>query len=266
MGIITISRGSYSKGEQIAEKLASKLGYECISKDLILEASEHFNVPEVKLTKALHDAPSFFDRFTHNKEKYVAFIHETLLEHIQNDNIVYHGLAGHYLLRGIPNVLRVRIITDMEDRIKEEMTRENISKEEAVHILRADDAERQKWSEFLYETDPNDPVLYDIILHIDQLSVDDAVKILSDVSQHDCFKTNSETWEKINDELISAKAYIAIANNFPAAKVKTKDGIVVVSDEATMFSEAKISEKLKELLKDIGNIKEIRTNIIPIDL
>jgi hypothetical protein len=33
--IITISRGSYSKGREIAEKVAERLGYECLSRDLL---------------------------------------------------------------------------------------------------------------------------------------------------------------------------------------------------------------------------------------
>ncbi|MBW1912541.1 MAG: cytidylate kinase family protein, partial [Deltaproteobacteria bacterium] len=45
MPIITISRGSYSKGKEVAEKVSQKLGYECISRDVLLEASEEFNVP-----------------------------------------------------------------------------------------------------------------------------------------------------------------------------------------------------------------------------
>ena len=89
MGIITISRGSYSKGKETAEKLAAVLGYECISRDVLLEASEHFNIPEVKLVRAIHDAPSFFERFKHGKEKYVIFIREAFLEHLKKDNVVY---------------------------------------------------------------------------------------------------------------------------------------------------------------------------------
>ena len=53
MSIITINRGSYSRGKQVAEKLALKLGYECISRDILLEASEEFNIPEIKLIRAL---------------------------------------------------------------------------------------------------------------------------------------------------------------------------------------------------------------------
>ncbi|MBW2573755.1 MAG: cytidylate kinase family protein, partial [Deltaproteobacteria bacterium] len=44
MGVITISRGSYSKGKEIAEKLAEKLDYDCISREILLQASKQFNV------------------------------------------------------------------------------------------------------------------------------------------------------------------------------------------------------------------------------
>ena len=72
MPIITISRGSFSKGKEVAEKVAGFLGFECISREILLEASEHFNIPEIKLTSALHDAPSILQRFTYGKERYLA--------------------------------------------------------------------------------------------------------------------------------------------------------------------------------------------------
>jgi hypothetical protein len=113
MPIITISRGSYSRGKEVAEKLAQKLGYKCISRDILLEASEQFNIPEIKLIRAIHDAPSVLERFTHGKERYVAYIRSTLLKHVQKDNVVYHGLAGHYFLLGISHVIKVRIMADL---------------------------------------------------------------------------------------------------------------------------------------------------------
>ena len=97
MPIITISRGSYSKGKEVAEKVSQKLGYECISRDVLLEASEEFNVPEIKLIRAIHNSPSILNSFTHGREKYIVYIQAALLRHLSKDNIVYHGLAGHFL-------------------------------------------------------------------------------------------------------------------------------------------------------------------------
>ena len=37
MSIITISRGSYSRGKEVAEMLSRALGYACLSREIILE-------------------------------------------------------------------------------------------------------------------------------------------------------------------------------------------------------------------------------------
>ena len=63
MAIITISRDSYSKGKEVAEAVADELGYRCISREILIEASKQFNIPEMKLARALHDAPAILDRF-----------------------------------------------------------------------------------------------------------------------------------------------------------------------------------------------------------
>ena len=127
MSIVTISRGSYSKGKEVAEKLARALNYECISREIILEASELFNIPELKLVRAIHDAPTILDRFTSGKERFIAFFRAVLLTHLQKDNVVFHGLGSHFFLQGISHVLKVRISSDLEDRVREEMDRERIS-------------------------------------------------------------------------------------------------------------------------------------------
>ena len=81
MAIITISRGFYYSGKEVAEKLAEKLGYDCISREILLDASAEYNVQEIKLIRAIQDAPSILERLTRQKEKYVAFIRAALLKH-----------------------------------------------------------------------------------------------------------------------------------------------------------------------------------------
>jgi cytidylate kinase len=264
MGVITISRGSYSKGKEIAEKLAQKLKYDCISREILLEASEQFNVKEAKLIRALHDAPSFFDRFKHGKEKFTAFIHEVFLGHIQKDNVVYHGLAGHYFTRGIPNVLKVRINSTIEDRIKEEMKRENISEQEARYLLIKDDEERRKWGISLYGIDTKNCELYDVVLQIDNLKVNDAVEILFNIASRPCFQTTPESRMISKDRFLAAKAYSAIVHKFPEAIVKCKDAVIYVSVESDLSQEKKISNQIKVLLENIAEIKEVMVGVIPL--
>jgi cytidylate kinase len=265
MGVITISRGSYSMGKAIAEQLAHNLGYECISRDILLETSTHFNVPEVKLIRAIHDAPSFLERFVSGKENYIRFIREAFLEHVQKDNLVYHGLAGHFFVKDIPNILKIRIIANIEDRVKNEMKRENISEEEARYLLVKDDEERRKWSLHLYGIDTKDPALYDVVLHIDNLKVSDAVEILTDIAKRPCFQTTQESQRIIKDYYLAAKVRNALFNEIPEFEVKSKNAVIYVRIETDLSLEQDMIDKVKNKLKDIDDIKEIRVNVSPFE-
>jgi cytidylate kinase len=267
MGVITISRGSYSKGKETAEKLAQHLGYECISRDILLEASVQFNIHELKLARAIHDAPSIFERFEQGKDKYITYIREAFFEHIRKDNVVYHGLAGHFFCQGIPNILKVRISANLEDRIKEEIRREHISEKEARHIMKKDDEERRKWGMHLYGIDTNDPSLYDIVLHIDNLKVDDAVEILADISQRPCFQTTPESQMMIGDYHIAAKAERTLFDRFPAVQVKCKNGVVFVAVETTLSREQEVINNIIHILKgkNIDGLIDVKINSVLFD-
>jgi cytidylate kinase len=209
MAIITISRGSYHRGREVAEKVAQKLGYAVLSRDILLEASEEFNIPEIKLIRAIQDAPSILDRVTRQKEKYVAYIRAALLKHVQKDNVVYHGLFGHFFLQDIPHVLKVRIVADLEARVADEVKREGISESKARQIIIKDDEERRKWALHLYGADWWDATLYDLVIHLKTIRVDDAVDLLCQVVQLPGFQTTPESQEAINSLMEAALMEVA---------------------------------------------------------
>ncbi|MBU2498960.1 MAG: cytidylate kinase-like family protein [Proteobacteria bacterium] len=262
MSIITISRGVYSLGQEVAEKLAEKLGYECISREILLEASEHFHIPEIKLERAIHDAPSILDRLTYGKERYISYIKEAILEHLKKDNVVYHGLAGHFFLPNIDHVLKVRITSDLEKRVKEEMERNNIPEEDARKLILKDDHERRQWSEKLYGIDTWDSSLYDIVLHMGIIGIDEAVHIIKTTLDLPCFETTPESQKALDDLFLAAHVQAHIVEKLPSVKVSAKDGIVVVNIEAPLRAEDKISEQIHKIADNIAGVKEIRLHLI----
>ena len=259
MSIITISRGSYSRGKEVAEKLAFKLGYECISRDILLEASDEFNIPEIKLIRALHDPTSVLERFTHGKERYMSYIHASLLQHIRKDNIVYHGLAGQFFLDGISHVLKVRIIADMQDRVREEMRRENISAEKALYILQKDDEERRKWGLQMHGTDTWDSRLYDIVLHIGKLTVDDAVDILFNTAKKPNYRATEESLKMVEDLALSAKVKADLVEISPRIQVASDHGRIFISgmDDAHL---AKNKDRINTTALQVDGVEEVIFN------
>jgi len=263
MAIITISRGSYSKGKEVAEKVAERLGYECISRDLLVETSEHFNIPELKLVRALHDAPSVLERFTYGKERYLAYITSTLFHHAQKDNMVYHGLAGHFILRGIKHMLNVRILANIEDRVRLEMERENLAYEAALRVIRKDDDERRQWSLKVFGVDTWDASLYDLVIHIGKLTADDAVEIICGALQSQRFKTTPESQKEVEDLACAARVKASLVNLVPGANVSARDGTIYVDARATLTQESQITDEIRALVHEIPGVKEVKVHVSP---
>lgn len=258
MSIITISRGSYSRGKEVAEKLAQRLGYGCVSRDILLEASDEFNIPEIKLVRALHDAPQVIERFNNGKKRFVSFIRSSLLQHVKKDNIVYHGLAGHYFLGNIPGILKVRINADINDRVSEEMKREDISHDRALYILKKDDDERRKWGLQLYGTDTWDSRLYDVVLNIKTITVDDAIDILVNLVKKPAFQTTLESMEVINDLALASSVEAALVKIAPTVQVTCNSGTVYIARDKESGSPGnELAAVIKEVAMGTDGVREV---------
>jgi cytidylate kinase len=264
MAVITISRGSYSRGKEIAEKVAAKLNYECLSRDLLLEVSEEHNIPELKLVHAIHDAPGLLKRLNRKEEKYIAFIKSALLNHLKEDNVVYHGLAGHFFVKDVPHALKVRVLSDMEDRVRLEMQRKNIDAEEARSILEKDDEQRSKWSLRLYGIDTADPSLYDLVVHIKQITVDDAVDMICDSISKEQFKTTPESQRLIEDLALSAAIHKALLDVEPDIKVCVDNHIAFIETEAALGAEERLVEEIREVTGTFEEISDVKIACHPI--
>lgn len=258
MAIITISRGSYSKGKEVAEKVAEQLGYECLSRDILLDASDRFHIPQIKLVRAIHNAPSILERFGTSKQTYIAYIQSALANAACKDHVVYHGLAGHVLLPGVRHVLKVRIIADLAERIANEMEREGIGYDEARSLLLRDDQERRRWSQHLYGVDPVDPCLYDLLVRIHRLTVNDAVEFICEAASKEQFKTTKESRQKMEDLALACRMKAALAEEFPDIAISSNYGNVVIYIKSSGRPPQRLEKKARAAareMKDINNLE-----------
>jgi cytidylate kinase len=262
MSVITISRGSYSYGMAIAEKVAQKLNYECIARDVLIEASKEFNIPEIKLFRAIKGAPSMLDRFTYGKQKYVAYIQAALLNHLKRDNVVYHGFAGHFFVRGVSHVLKVRILADLDARIKLVMERDGVSRKEALHFIKGMDAERRKWGQGLYGIDTADASLYDLIIHIRKITVDDAADIICDTTKLKQFQTTPESQQAMDDLALAAEAKAVLISMAPDVQVSAQNGVVSVQTGAPRSAEAALTQDIRKALKAVPGIRDTQVHVL----
>lgn len=199
MPIITVSRGSFSGGKMLAERLAQRLGYRCIDRDQIIRKAAEWGVSEDDLRTAIEQPPTFLGQSKHTKYMYLAFIQAALAEEVRTGNAIYHGLAGHLLLGRGPHILHTRIIAPMEFRIGTVQERQKCSRKDAMAYIDKMDDDRRKWTKFLYGVDWRDASLYDIILNLEQMNLDEACDVICFVSQLRCFGPTPEGQKAMDD-------------------------------------------------------------------
>jgi len=183
----------------LAEGLARRLGYRCIDRHEIIEKAATCGVSQDDLRSAIEKPPTFLGQSQRTKYIYLALIQAALTEELRTGNAIYHGLAGHLLLGTGPHVLRTRIIAPMEFRIGKVQDRLKCNRKEAIAYIEKMDEDRRKWTQFLYGMDWTDASLYDVVLNLEQMNLEEACEVICSVSQLKCFEFTPESQRALDD-------------------------------------------------------------------
>jgi len=211
--IITISRGTMSGGQAVAERLAGILGYPCIGREILQEAAAKVGVSEHDLREQFETPPSRWARLNEKRTKYVLAVQAALAEHCAQGSLVYHGLAGQFLLRGIRGVIRVRLIAPLEKRVQSLMDAHHrltpAAAEEFIHHV---DHDRRRWVKSMYGIDVEDPSLYDLTINLHFISIETASEIIAVMAGQPQYQLTDEVKAELQVFASSCRQKLAEAN------------------------------------------------------
>lgn len=266
MAIISLFSASYCHGREIAQGVREKLGYNLLSnEELLAEASKRFHAPADKLARAMHGPVSVFNRITHERERNLAYIRVTLAEMIQQDNLVYHGFAGHLLPRDLPHVLRVCLVAKLERRTALAAQAEGIPAAAAQKLVSKEDEERKRWTLNLFGLSPWDKGLYDILLPMDSTGVDEAVTVIAEHAGKPPVKTTRAARAAIKDFLLTARVQLALAQKGHDVDldVSSEDGVVTVTINRFVLRLEHLKNELRGVVLGVPGVKDMRTELGP---
>jgi len=232
MPIITISRGTGSGGLMLATRIAEVLGYEAVSREDIVAEATRFGVSEGELQEALLKPPGLWSRFSHQRNRYLAFMQAALCKRVQAGEMVYHGNAGHLLLPGVAHVICIRLIAPVTFRIELLKARSGMSDDTARAHIEKVDREREHWTRFLYGVDWLDPTLYDLCINLRTMELDDAVDLVIRTARAASFQPTAESRKAMGDLVLASRVRAALATDHRTAgaevEVHAKDATVVL--------------------------------------
>ena len=213
MQIICVSRGALSRGRELAESLADKLGYTVISREKLIEEAIDAGVQVSKLETSMVKPQLFTDRLALERDHYLAFSTAYLCERALEGPLVYHGRTGHMLLRGVSHVMRVRVVADEEDRIAATMRELGLDHEKAHRYLTEVEEDRRNWARAMYGTSGEEPSDYDVVVNVERMSVPNAAASLLGMCQLPEFRMTPASRRELEDLLLSARARVLLAQD-----------------------------------------------------
>jgi hypothetical protein len=137
------------------------------------------------------------------------------------------------------------------------MERDKISKKEASALINKIDNQRRKWGKTLYGIDPWDPTLYDLTLHINRITVEDAVDTICRVSRLEQFQITPESEKAIDDLVLTVQVENFLLDARPAVDIHVDNKFVYIKPAVPLTDTSEIVCRMGEIMKTIPDLKGI---------
>ncbi|MGD8352703.1 MAG: cytidylate kinase family protein [Pseudomonadota bacterium] len=251
MAILTICRESGARGEEIAQKVAEKLGYEFIARQAIFDEIREYGEQWFKWGQEMDDhKPSIWERFDLSFAGFVALKESIMFQHATKNNVVLMGRGGNWMFSDVPHALRVRIMAPMETRIENVVKKEAVDRETAREMLEDGDRERSAYLKAIYHKDWTKAKYYDIVFDTGNLSEDEVVKMIIDELQARDKMFTPQAEEQLKQMALASKVKADIItglNSFIPTLEVVHDGKEIVLKGTIHKAEEK--QKILEIAK-----------------
>lgn len=191
---ITISRQSGSGAHVVAEKLAeymqlhgphSQLPWAVFDRNLVEQVLEDHHLPSYLHRVMPEDRVSDLTDMLHQMfglhPPFWTLVHqtvETMLRLAQQGSVILIGRGANLATRHLPHSLHVRLVAPLEKRITHTQERNGLGRKAALERIQREDLGRQRYLKKYFGKDPEDPLLYDLILNTDAVSYDEAATLI----------------------------------------------------------------------------------------
>ena len=265
MSIVAIVSGFCSSGNEIAERVAERLEYTLVGDAFLEEAAQKHGTSVDKLTRAMSGSPAFFNFVTRAQEKSLVYIKAALADLLAQDSIVYVGPATYLIPASITHVLRVGVISDADDRLKEAEKRFSVDGKEAQSLVKKRDQELTQWTSKQVGRSPWDPANFDIKLPMTSVSLDEAVDLVCEGIARDALRPTDISIQAALDFQLTARIDLALgeAGHFDC-KVVSDDGKVTVTMMAKRTPQGTFGRTVQALRLE-GREEEIRQVCAKVD-
>lgn len=265
MSIICISGYPYTSSSAIAELVAARLGYECLSGTVVFEeAAAQSGIPVARLQKAFEEAPSLFSMSSAARKKCIAHVQAALSARLLTDNLVHDGAFGHLLIQGVSHVLKARIAANLEDRIARLAGEAGCSAQEArKRVLRADSQYLAVCRQVFGAGDDDDTTLFDLVINASETGEEAAADTIAEMSRQKRYQPMTYSLRVMKNLELSHRLKALLSDLDPEVDVTSEDGKVQIRTKSPGRGKQRRLEEIKHRVEKLEGVAEV--TVIPVE-
>lgn len=214
MPVIALTQGMGSLAQDIAEQLADELGLATLQHEVGERVADRMHVSKSLINRLRAGTAGTIERLRADRESIAVYTAEELLDAAVRGNVVLRGWGSTLLLRAVPHIPCIRIMRPFEQRVKwlmQQLDTDDIELAES-EIRRSDHSNASRMHE-QFGVNWGDPVLFDLVLNTDRLSVDSCVQQIKALVARPEFAPTPQSVALLEGMALSARVRSALRSD-----------------------------------------------------
>ena len=257
MPLVTINHSFGTDGKGIAQTVAKKLGVELFD-DAKLKAS--INNTELSTASEYRfdqQAPGFWERLRSREPQVFLDVMEAVVYDIaQNGEGVIIGHGSQMLLRDFSCAFHVRLLSDINLRIENLVSNQNIGPEAAEDLITRYDKCQKAFFHYAFQMDFDKPSLYDLVINMGKMNKGTITDLIVQALK-------SEDMQTCSFDAISSMQRLSLERRIHAELLKKNLDISTLKITVSEIGKAEITgaavsqEEKEQIIEAVNNVPDV---------
>ncbi|MBF0203101.1 MAG: response regulator [Desulfamplus sp.] len=260
MSVITIFSGNFCHEDSIVKEVVKATGYNLIDeKEIIKKTSALSKITETKIMEAFIAKTSIFNKFTHEKERSIAYLRLAIANCLEQEKLVMSGFPVHLIPSDINHVLRTCLIADVKHRIINAEA-EGQTEKIAAKLIKEHEKNSAAWVKNIFGVeDPWSISIYDMVIPVDKTNLKDTVKLILEKSKSGAVEYTESSKNAVRDFHLAALVETALADDGHNIGVSAKNGAVKLTINNNVLMLKKLEEDITSIAKKVSGVISVET-------
>lgn len=259
MPVIALTQEMGSLAKDVALKLAEVAGLQTMRHEVEENVAGRMHVAPSLIRRLREGKAGLMERLGTDRDQVAIYTAEEVFALAERGNVVLRGWGATMLLRPVPHVLRVRVTRPFAQRVEwlmdhlgtddRDLAEEQVRRSDAAHASRMSEIFGVTWG---------DPLLFDIVLNTERLSIDSCVAQIQHLAARPEFAETDESRRILSRLALSARIRAALKANASTREVDVQidasNGKVVLAGIVMNDAEKAETERVASTVAGVGAI------------